>query len=125
MLGLSALAVFAPIEPVIITTFVLVLADFITGVLAARKSGTKITSTGFKRSVGKLFLYETAMCLAFLVQKYMTGDLLPASKLVSALIGLTELKSILENLDTIQGSSFFNAILGRITQSEKDIEKKP
>lgn len=124
MAGLSVLAVFSPIEAVIMSVFALVAADFITGVWASKKKGKKITSGGFKRTVGKLFLYEIAICAAFLVQTYLTGDLLPALKLVSALIGLTELKSVLENLDAINGDSFFNSILNRVAQSEKEIDTK-
>lgn len=122
-LGLSILAIFAPIQAVVATTFILVVLDLITGVIAAKKRGEKLTSKGLKRSVGKLLLYETAIILSFLVQEYLTGDILPALKLVSALIGITELKSVLENLDNISGDRFFQIILSKVTQSQKDIEE--
>lgn len=121
---LSILAIFAPIKAVIITAIVLVIADLITGVLAAKKRGEAITSSGFKTTVGKILLYEVAICLAFLVQQYLTGDLFPASKLVAALIGLTELKSILENLDTISGNGMFRLLLQKVIQSKDDLGKK-
>lgn len=116
-LALSILAVFAPIKAVMLVTLVLIIADTITGILAARKRGEPITSTGFKRTVGKLLLYESALCLAFLVEQYITGPAIPVSKLVSSMIGLTELKSILENCDDISGKSIFQAVVDRITQS--------
>lgn len=116
---LSLFAVFAPIHAVIAVVVALVLADFVTGVMAAKKRKEKITSNGFKRTVGKLALYEAGLCLAFLVQQYLTGDLFPASKIVSALVGLTELKSILENLDTINGEPVFSSVVARITQKQE------
>lgn len=120
---LASIAVFAPIKAVLITTFVLVAIDLVTGILAARKRGEPITSRGFKRTVGKFFMYETAVCVAFLVEQYLTGDLLPINKLVAAMIGLTELKSILENMDVIQGSSMFDSILRRVTQTQEQQNK--
>lgn len=121
---LAILTVFAPIQAVLMTVFTLILADLATGILAARKQHKPITSAGIKRTVGKVLLYEVALCLSFLVQQYLTGALFPASKVVSALIGLTELKSILENLDIISGSSMFKVVLARVTQSQKDLGRK-
>lgn len=122
-LSLSALAVFAPIKPVLLTVLVLVILDFVTGVYAATKQKLPVTSAGFKRTVGKLLMYEFAICVAFLVHQYLTGDMLPAEKLIAGMVGLTELKSILENLDIISGQNFFELILARITQKEKDAGK--
>ena len=121
-LALSILAVFAPIQATIAVVALLILADLITGIIASKKRGEPITSAGIKRTVGKVFLYEIALCLSFLVQQYLTGDYLPACKLVGALIGLTELKSILENLETISGDRLFRVVLSKITQSQKEIE---
>lgn len=123
-LALSVLAVFAPIKTVIITTGVLVVADLITGLLAARKQKIPITSSGLKQTVGKFFLYEVALLLAFITEVYLLGNFLPASKLVAALIGVTELKSVLENLDILHGSSLFKSLVSRLLQTEEDKIKK-
>jgi phage-related holin len=124
-LALSIVAVFAPIKAVMLVTLTLVMCDFITGVWASRKQGKPITSSGFKRTVGKILIYETALCMAFLVHQYLTGDLIPADKLIASLIGLVELKSCLENFDIITGQDTFKAILDRILQAQKDSEPKP
>lgn len=120
-LALSTLAVFAPIQAGIITAFVLICIDLATGLVAAKKRGEKITSAKIKRTIGKVFLYEIAICVAFLVQQYLTGELFPAAKLVTALVGLVELKSVLENLDSISGTSTFKIILSKITKSKDDL----
>jgi hypothetical protein len=123
---IAVLAVFAPIKAVIIVTGVLVVADLITGVLAARKRGDKITSAGLRqllRTVTKTTVYLTAVCLGFLVEKYMIDSILPISKLVSGIIGVVELKSLMENLNSIHGSDLFKSIiekLGSVNDSKKE-----
>jgi len=117
---LAVVTVFAPAKTALIAALALVFFDFVTGVLAARKRREKITSAGFKRTVGKIVLYETALCLAFLAQEFLLGDDVPAFKLISTMIGLVELKSILENLDTINGKPVFRAILKKITQKQAE-----
>lgn len=115
---LAMFAVFAPLKAVLLTTTVLVFADLISGLLAARKKKIPITSTGLKRTVGKIVLYEIALCLAFLAEHYLIGPMFPISKMVSAMIGLVEMKSILENMDIIAGQSVFQSVLTKITQSQ-------
>jgi hypothetical protein len=122
-LAIAILAVFAPIKAVIIVTGVLVIADLITGVIAAHKKGEQITSAGLRRTVTKTTVYLSAVCLGFLVEKYMIDSILPISKLVSGIIGVVELKSLMENLNTIHGSDLFKSIidkLGSINDSKKD-----
>ena len=118
-LGLSVLAIFAPIKAVMFATGFMILADFVTGMWAAKKRGEKITSKGFSRTLAKIFLYEAALAVSFIVHQYLTGDALPADKLVAALVGLTELKSILENLDSINGTSTFKLIVDKIISAEQ------
>ncbi len=96
---------------------VLVAVDLVTGMLAARKRGEAIKSSGIKRTVGKILLYQTALCLGFLVQQNLTGDIVPAVKLISTLIGVTELKSVLENLNTLSDSSLFKVLIDKIVQT--------
>ena len=105
------------------TVLALVVVDMVTGIIVSKKINKKnLTSSGFKQTVGKLALYEIAVCIAYFVQTQLTGDLFPASKLVSTMIGLTEVKSILENIDIINGKNTFKLILARITHSEKALK---
>lgn len=118
-LGLSIVAVFAPIQAMIITTGVLIGADLIVGIWAASKQGHPITSAGIRRTVTKMFIYETALLLGFLAEHYLLSDLLPATKIVSGMIGITELKSIYENLNTISGSDLLKTAIAKLG-SEND-----
>lgn len=117
---MTAVTVFAPIKAAVLVAFILVMVDLFTGVWASWKRGQKITSAGLKRTVGKIALYEIAICAAFLCQQYLTGDLLPVFKLVTALVGAVELKSCLENLDSISGTNLFKVILDKLTQPPGD-----
>lgn len=116
---LALLAVFAPIKAVLITSLVLVSADFITGIWAAWRRGEKITSARMKESVIKACIYEVAVVFAFLAEHFLIGDLIPATKLIAALIGLVELRSILENLDSVNGAPVFATIINKLG-SKKD-----
>lgn len=111
---LAIVAVFAPTKQVVLTVMALSGADLISGILASRKVGVGVRSAGLKRTVLKLFVYEAATLCAFLVQVYLTGPDMPVMNWLSALIGLTELKSILENLDIVAGGSFFTSLTNKL-----------
>jgi hypothetical protein len=112
--ALSALALAAPAKPLFIAAIVLVILDTISGVMSALKRGEPIRSAGLRRSVAKALVYEVAILSAFIAEKWLLADLLPASKLVAGAIGAVELKSVLENLNTVAGGSLFGSIVGRL-----------
>jgi phage-related holin len=121
-LAVSTLAVFAPIKSVILVTGLLIFADLITGILAARKKKQKITSAGLRRTVTKIFVYNAAILLGFLAETYMLDGFIPISKIASGLIAVVEMASLLENLNTINGSPIFKALiqkLGSINDKEE------
>lgn len=113
----STLAVFAPVKAILIVTGVLIMADLISGVLAAKKRGESISSAGLRRTITKIFVYNMAVITGFLVEKYMITDLFPISKLIAGIISVVELKSILENLNTINGTDIFKTIIEKLGSS--------
>lgn len=121
---LSLLAVFAPIKAIIIVTGVLIFADTITGIIAAKKRGEVISSAGLRRSVTKSAVYLTAVCMGFLVEHYMMDNIMPISKIVAGLISAVELKSILENLDSINGNPIFKTLIEKLGSINDIIKKK-
>lgn len=108
---IAIIGVFAPIQPMLITVFALILIDFTTGVVAAYKRGEKITSSGMRRTISKLVVYEIGLMTGFLVETFLLSGVLPVVKLVAAAIGMVEIKSIFENLDSISGGSVFKTIV--------------
>lgn len=113
-LFLSMLLVFAPIQAVLLTTFTLVMADLILGIMAARKRGELITSAGFQRTIIKLAVYEAAICFGFLAETYLTGPLVPISKIVAGFVGLTEITSIFESLNEVSGQNLLKGIIDKL-----------
>jgi hypothetical protein len=120
---ISILAVFAPIKAILITVGFLIFMDCITGMLASRKRGEKITSAALRRTVTKAFVYQSAVITGFLVETYLIDKAIPINKIVAGLIGVVEFKSILENLNTIHGDDLFKKLiekLGSINDKSKE-----
>lgn len=114
----TILAIFAPIQSLLLTTGVMILADLITGVIAAKKRGESINSADLRRSLTKLLVYEAALMLAFLVEHYMS-DVLPFVKMASAMISVVELKSIYENLNDISGQQLLKTLIDALGSSNQ------
>lgn len=113
-LVVTLLAIFAPAKGMIITSLVMVLIDLLTGIIAARKRQEPITSSGLKRTIIKLAIYEVAILIAFLAETYLILDILPVAKIVSSFVGITELKSIYENLDSIAGGELLKSVIAKL-----------
>lgn len=121
--GLTIAAIFAPAKEMMLTALVLILVDLVTGVMASRKEGSKITSAGFRRTVSKLLVYESAIALAFLAQHYLMNDTIPAASIVSGFVGLTELTSCLENINILGGNDMLKSIIKKLGSANQDDQK--
>jgi phage-related holin len=115
----AAILVMAPAKSMIITTLVLILIDLVTGVLASRKMKRPITSSGLKKTIVKLAIYEVAIIAAFLTQTYLTGTEVPVSSIVTGYIGLTELTSVIENLNIISGNKLLKTLIEKLGTIKK------
>jgi hypothetical protein len=113
-ISLSALAVFAPIKALFLVTGILILSDLFTGILAARKRGQKISSAAMRRTITKVFVYQCAIGIGFLIETYMLDGFVPVSKIAAGLISLVEGKSIFENLDVINGHPIFKTLVEKL-----------
>lgn len=110
-------AILAPIHTTIGIAFALVMADLLLGVWSAKKHGQPITSAGLKRSVLKIVVYELALILGFMTEQYIPGSL-PFTNLIGGFISLTEMTSILENLNSITGNSLLSTLVTKLGQSK-------
>lgn len=113
-LVISAVAVFAPIKATVLTVGVLVISDLVFGMWAAKKRGEKLTSAGMRRTVSKGVIYQSAIILAFLVEKYLIDGAIPFSKIIAGMIGTVELKSLLESLEAINGTPIFTTLISKL-----------
>ena len=114
---MSSVAFLMPIKMVIITAGVLIFADLITGIFAAKKRGEKISSSGLSRTVAKLAVYQTVIVTGFMLQVNLLNNLIPVVNLVGGVIGMVEFKSIIENANTILGTDLFKEVLNKLTSS--------
>ena len=115
---IAMVAIFAPEKAAICTALVLILIDLVTGVWAAKKRGEAITSSGLKTTIYKIVFYELDICLGFLAQTYLTGTVLPVCNLITSVIGLTEMTSILENLQTINPNISWASLISKFNTTK-------
>lgn len=122
---LATVAIFAPIQALLLTTGVMVVVDLLSGIIAAVKRKEPITSAGLRRTISKIFVYESAIMLAYLAEHYMS-DILPFVKMASAMISVVELKSIYENLSAISGGNpALKVLIDKLgSTNQDDIGKK-
>jgi hypothetical protein len=119
----TTIALLAPIHALIIAVSVLILADFITGILAAIRRKEKVSSASMRRTISKLIVYQIAIITGFVLETYLLSSIFPVAKLVAGVIGLVEFKSILENANCILGGHIFTAVLEKLG-SENDPKYK-
>ncbi len=121
----ASLAILAPLYATMATVGFLVFMDLLSGVWAAYKRNESITSAGLRRTVSKTIIYLGATICGFLVERYMTGASVPVTKIVAGFIGLTELKSILENSNAILGVDLFKALIQKLGSDNDSPPSQP
>lgn len=120
-------AFLAPIATVIFAVMFLIFVDMITGILASLKEKQRITSSAMSRTIAKTFVYCTTIIVTYVVHKYLlVGFDFPVESIVSGFIALTEMKSILENMDRISNHSVLkDLILIFSNERERRLPPKP
>jgi len=99
-----------PIKHFLIFTIFVVFADTVTGIIAAKKRGEKITSKGLYRTSQKVVVY---FCGIMIFHGASVTFGLPSQIVysVSFLISFTELYSVAENIKSITGVNLKTVIL--------------
>jgi hypothetical protein len=127
------IAFLSPIIPLLLLVGGAIALDTITGVWKAKRLNEKITSKKLSRIISKMLLYQLAIILFFVMDKYIIGDFvgmfthipLVLTKLMSLTFSYIELKSIDENYEAMTGKSFWKSLkemLHRAKAIKKDIE---
>ena len=101
---------FFPIKHFLIFTIFVVFSDTVTGIMAAKKRGEKITSKGLYRTSQKVVVY---FCGIMIFHGASVTFQLPfqITYSVSFIIAATELFSISENIKSITGTNIGTIIL--------------
>lgn len=122
-LAVSVAVILAPIKMVLVTVGVLVAADLVFGIWAAKRRGEPLTSARLSHSVTKVLVYQAAVITGYLVEKYMLDNLLPVCNIIAGLIGSVELKSLLENGQDILGQPVFQTVVSLLKPKVEEISK--
>lgn len=61
--------------------------------------------------------------MGFLTEQYLVGDLVPVVKILAGLIGMTELKSVIENIQDISDVPLMKLLAEKLGQAKDDIGK--
>lgn len=111
----AVVSVFLPIEKTLGAILGLIIVDLLTGLWAAKKQHVTWSSAGLSRTIAKFLIYESCVLLAFIVDKYLPVPFVQLSQLVSGYIGLTELVSIMENINLISGTNLLNNLITKLS----------
>lgn len=107
-------AFYSPIAALLVALFVFTIADMFYGIKVARKQNKKITSDkNWKGTISKLLDEFAIISLARLLEYAVMGEgqgVFVLTGGVTVVIGLTELWSILENLNTLNPNGPWRAL---------------
>jgi phage-related holin len=104
-----------PIANFIILLSLLIVADFITGNWAAKKRNEIITSKGWRRTITKIATYAVSIFFVHYVKVVMFVKLdFDVAYAVTLACILIELKSLLENVNTITGMDIWQVIKDKL-----------
>lgn len=115
----SAIALVAPIWPVLITLGFLVAADTILGVWASMKRGDKFRSWLGWRVFSKLFIYQFVIIVLYFAETHVWKGWIPAVNLAAGGVALVEVASILENATSILGTPVFKFLQNKLDSKSR------
>lgn len=115
-----------PIHSFLITIYILLFFDLITGIAKAMKTNDRITSKKMRDSVVKFIFYSIAVFISFQVDKTLLSDSsLILTKLVGGYIMLIEFQSNIENISALTGVDIWMAVKEKvINYFTNDTKKK-
>jgi hypothetical protein len=126
-------AFFLPISGILFLIGFAIFVDTLTGIWKSKKLGIPITSRGLSAIVSKLFLYEVAVILTYLIDKFILNDIiltffsvpLMLTKVLSLVLVSIEAISISENYKAVKGIDIWSAmknLFSRAKEIKKDID---
>ena len=111
-----------PIAPFFWLAIGLVIADTITGIIAAKKRGEKINSRGMSRLVSKIVVYMLSILCCHGAEEVLKIDGYVTYVAVGA-IASTELMSVLENTGKVTGANIGDVVRRFLPGAKKEEEE--
>lgn len=127
------IAFLMPIVPLIIVVGMFIIADTLIGIWRSVKTKQRITSKRLSNIVSKMVLYQAAIILFFVMEKYILVDIIGyfvkiqwfLTKVMACVLCSIELKSIDESIQDVLGVSIwdrFKLLLKRSSEVKDEIE---
>ena len=124
---------FMPISGILFLIVFAILVDTITGIWKSRKLKIPITSRGLSAIVSKLFLYEVAVILTYMIDKFILNDIilvffsipLMLTKILALVLVSIEVISTSENYEAVRGINIWSSLknlLQRSREIKQDID---
>ena len=116
-----------PTYEMIALTFFLLLADMVTGIWKSLKTDVPVTAAKMNLTVEKMLAYMIGILCAYGVQHHITNDLVKVMLIFTSVISFKELKSVVENVESITDTKIWSYISNQITAilpGKKNIDKK-
>lgn len=115
--GIWLIAYISPIHSFIVTIFILLTSDFVTGVTKAIRRNERITSKRMRDTVIKMVFYSIAVFISFQVDTTLLSDsTLVLTRIIGGFIMLIEFQSNIENISEITGVNIWVALKERILE---------
>lgn len=124
---------FLPITGILFLIGFAILVDTLTGIWKAKKLGIPITSRKLSAIISKLMLYEVAVILFYLIDRFILNDIiltffsvpLMLTKILSLVLVSIEVISISENYKAVKGIDLWQAmklLFARARDIKQDID---
>ena len=124
---------FLPITGILFLIGFSIVIDTITGIWKAKKLGIPITSRKLSAIISKLMLYEIAVILFYLIDRFILNDIiltffsvpLMLTKILSLVLVSIEVMSISENYKAVKGIDLWQAmklLFARARDIKQDID---
>jgi len=124
---------FLPITGILFLIGFAIVIDTITGVWKAKKLGMPITSRKLSAIISKLMLYEIAVILFYLIDRFILNDIiltffsvpLMLTKILALVLVSIEVMSISENYKAVKGIDLWQAmklLFARARDIKQDID---
>ena len=124
---------FLPITGILFLIGFAILVDTITGIWKSKKLGIPITSRKLSAIISKLMLYEVAVILFYLIDKFILNDIilvffsipLMLTKILALVLVSIETLSISENIKAVKGIDLWQSmklLFARARDIKQDID---
>ena len=124
---------FLPITGILFLIGFAILVDTITGIWKAKKLGIPITSRKLSAIISKLMLYEVAVILFYLIDRFILNDIiltffsvpLMLTKILALVLVSIETLSISENIKAVKGIDLWQSmklLFARARDIKQDID---